>query len=160
MFKKIIGMALCIAALAAPALAASAPQVDGAVNQAALQSYIVLWSSDKTTLYADPSFIRYGKSSSPAHKDHEICAVSTLLTTEGKDIATGNLVIYDLNCLTKKTFYEKVVDVKKNKKVSEQNFKNPEATPASSKNNIAKEVAKLKDLKQMQTFNNANQYGK
>lgn len=160
MFKKIAGIALCIVALAAPVLAAPAPQLDGAVDQAAIQGYIPLWSNDKTTLYADPSFIRYGKSSDPAHKDHEICAVSTLLTTEGNDIATGNLVVYDFNCLTKKTFYEKVINVKKNKKVSEQNFKKPEAIKASAKNNIALEVSKLKEMQQMQTFNNSVQYGK
>lgn len=160
MLKKIASVALCLVALAVPAFAAPAPLLDAAVDQAAVQGYIPLWSNDKTTLYADPAFIRYGKSSDPAHKDHEICAVSTLLTTEGTDIATGNLVIYDLNCLTKKTFYEKVVDVKKNKKISEQNFKQPAPVKASSKNTIAQEVAKLKELQQLQTFNNAARYGK
>ncbi|MDO4178923.1 MAG: hypothetical protein Q4D21_07000 [Phascolarctobacterium sp.] len=159
MLKKILGIALCLIALSIPVFAAEQPKVDAAVDQATIQGYIPLWTNGNTTLYADPAFIRYGKSSDPAHKEHNICAVSTLLTTEGEDIATGNLVIYDLNCVTKKTFYEKIVDVKKNKKVSEQNFKKPVAVPASAKNTIAQEVARLKEIEQLQTFNNAIRYG-
>ena len=159
MLKKIAGIALCLMAFAAPTFAAPAPSVDGAVDQATIQGYIPLWSNASATLYADPGFIRYGKSSAAQHKDCDICAVSTLLTTEGTDIAIGNLAVYDLKCKTKKVFYVKRVDVKKNKKVYEENIKAPVAVKAAPNNTIEQEVAKLIEIEQLQTFNNAMRYG-
>ena len=158
MLKKIIGATCLMMAFTFTCFAAEQPKLDGPVDEATIQGYIPLWTSGNETLYADPLYIRYGKPKDFNHKNCTICAVSTLLTEEGKDVAKGNLCVYDLNCVTKKTFYEKIVDVKKNKKISEENFKNPPAVKGSPNSPIAIEVQKLKDIQLVQTFNNEMRY--
>lgn len=153
MLKKIVGIALCLIAFNIPSFANSI--VNSGVDSNSIQDYITLWSDSSATLYADPAFIHYGKSSNAQHKNCDICAASIILTPEGSDVAVVNLVIYDFNCKTKKIYRETKIDVKKNKTISRKDFSAPIVERVAPNNNIEKEMAKLKDIQQLQTFNNS-----
>lgn len=159
MLKKIAFIALCTMALATPVFAATNPHVDGAFDRATMQTYVPLWSNPVSTLYADPEFIRYSKISNEEHKNCDICVASIVLSLRGSNTAVGNLAVYDLNCNTKKVLYERKVDLANAKKISEQNFSNPPAIKAAPNNTIEKEILKLKEIQQLQSFNNEMRFG-